>query len=1009
MLVWEVLGPLVGEALISLSGPLLIQHLRERRLPIAQQQRLDLLQSGLESSSQTLALPLAAALDEAGYTPESNREILRFLNSFEGAALLRYAAMESIMNMRSSRRVKTMLSGEAAALMGLFFGEQASKYRGAAPILAGALRDLCVGIYRQIEKADKSAALAISHNAQQLRRQSKGLPEPGYLPRARTGALTSFSGSEIRLAIKEYALGLEESLRTLTIPTVQVDLRIPIEEVIVSRRIRAAAKSETGRSLLDTMLREARLVVLGDPGQGKSTLLIEAIHTLSRDLIEDPSSTVPLRLTLRHFARAVDSQYSTSIVEHLCHSINGTLGVRMDQRVIEYLLALGRCAIFIDGLDEVLSIASRGEIISRIEALAAHYPLNAFVVTSRTADYETLRLSEFFKEHLLEPFSARDSELFADRFFTHVRLGAERGGVGDFMQQTRALGDLRRNPLMLGVLCNLYASGRRMPSNRQDLYARCADMLFRDWDARKGIDLPIDDEINTERAVRELALQVFESGEEEFREGWLRNFLKRFHLELPGSNTTAATRFADSAMRLWRGRQWLIIKLGEDQGEAIYRFSHRTFLEYFASEQVVYNTHDGSMLFRYLSRFLIDGSASDFALLSAQSGFDSWRRGADEFLTALLHEVRVADRSSLKAERLLAFAANCLPFADRASPNVRLGVASALTDFLFDEAPRRLPEHSQRKMEGGILQVELNSAGVPSLITVAESDGVVHGPSGRHPVELFVYLRHIRLGEVADHIARFQTTSLSRIEGDATAALATLSESAFVLQEFAGRPLKALLAATISLTDLANAAAADSTDSALDVTSVKHVAALGFSISTEMLTAFPLSAMFEPVSRLGKTQNHLVCLAWLLLGSLYGWAWPPTQWVSLKSGTWTRFVLDSVRGGVRLQQASRPAMCLPAPLKSGAHELSPDERIVAVALLFEIARSTTGALDEFSEVPRSGVEAGVRDLFTLGLATHRSCQSEAFHVALTPIVPLATDRAALARFWGIKLYDPPSD
>jgi len=989
--VWESLVLLVAETLITLGGPVLVAQFREKRLPRAQQKRLDQLLTATGELSSGHALPLASALQAAGVTSAQNRTLLDFLKAPEGAMLLRYVAMESIVTNQSSRKVVQALTAEARALFLLYSGVRPQFVDHAAAVLVESLRDTTIEIYRLIQTQSPQVARDIAEQASRLRASSP-LLEPGIDRRShtRTRALKSRLSTDVEHSVVEYAEALARDSSTTAIPSLRGEVRVPLPEILLEREIRDVHdKQLVAHSLLTWLTRCSQVVLLGDPGQGKSTAVLEAVAALAGRVSDGRLDAVPVKVTLRHYAREVERTPTLGLSRYICQSIQGDLSIELEPEILEYLLDLGRCVVFFDGLDEVLSIPARREIVKRIESFSSAHPLNAYVVTSRTTDYVDAPLAAHFQRGELTTLTPSQVELFATNFFRYMEGSPDRKSAREFLEQTEPLADLRANPLMLGVLCNLYSLGRRMPTNRYDLYKRCAEMLFGDWDAGRGIASSVDDEINTERAVRELALEVFQSGEEEFREPWLRAFLRTYHRQLPGSNDFIARQFSDNALALWRGRRWLIVSLGIDRGDEVYRFSHRTFLEFFASEQFIYNSRTGAELFSALERYIREATAINFCLLCADAYFRESLHAAGDFLTALLAAAALEGADPDAKRRLLAFGLRCLPFADRAGNDVRLNVTR---------------EYSRNS--AAAIQLHSPARGFP-----AELDGT---PEREHTLivwaacEGFGSLGNLKPGDLDLHIdaaaqgLRAATTEDSRAglgalvalwfgcweapQSEVNARLLVVLRS--MLQEFRSRDVKPL--------------------GPVESASVAGALALGAKLDVEWTRNLAWNSVYSPVSSLGRRPDHKVSLGWLVLGRILGWDWGDrlTVGVTLDVGP----LLDPLREFVLAGEqpkltADSPKDLFPMPTAVRGRSLASDERYVAIGLLGQLCRVRPELL---SDLPWTGGRASDRLVYETVqsvVSLSRRVDDTDFDDAFRRVEPSLGRRRALARFWGVHVVD----
>ena len=156
--------------------------------------------------------------------------------------------------------------------------------------------------------------------------------------------------------------------------------------------------------------------------------------------------------------------------------------------------------------------------------------------------------------------------------------------VSAFMRDSESASDLRSNPLLLSLMCNIYKGAGYIPQNRSNLYERCATMLFDEWDQSRGIESggPLRGDANF--ALQDIAYwtitkPALATG---IPERQLKIRLTQYLKKSRYGNEADATEAANELLRLWHGRAWILTDIGSDTLRSIYHFTHRTFLEYFA-------------------------------------------------------------------------------------------------------------------------------------------------------------------------------------------------------------------------------------------------------------------------------------------------------------------------------------------------------------------------------------------------------------------------------------------
>jgi len=140
------------------------------------------------------------------------------------------------------------------------------------------------------------------------------------------------------------------------------------------------------------------LLILGEPGAGKTTTMLE----LTRDAIvraeQDPTQPIPVVFNLSSW-----SQKRLALVDWLAEELN--LKYKIPNRIARPWVEEDALLILLDGLDEV-DITHRETCVTVINQFCEQH-LAPIVVCSRTADYEALtnRLDRLQSAVLLQPLS----------------------------------------------------------------------------------------------------------------------------------------------------------------------------------------------------------------------------------------------------------------------------------------------------------------------------------------------------------------------------------------------------------------------------------------------------------------------------------------------------------------------------------------------------------------------------------------------------------------------------
>ncbi|MFE1415576.1 HEAT repeat domain-containing protein [Streptomyces sp. NPDC058746] len=353
-----------------------------------------------------------------------------------------------------------------------------------------------------------------------------------------------------------------------------------------------------------------RLVVLGDPGAGKTTLskylalaLAGGLDTVP-DGLEALKDAVPVIVELRRLA---DPRWVGATVEDYWAEHNAAERMALPREVLEDLLA-GRqrtVVMVFDGLDEVFDPARRADIARQIAAFAQSHPHARVVVTSRLIGF---RAGEFTRADFgiakLENLSRTQVESFIGRWYAtaHPESPAEAARLTrrltDAVRDFPSVAELAGNPLLLAILAAI-GLGASIPRDRKDVYEHAVVVLAGRWDRdAKHLRLPRPAHPDVAHAIDELdgrtlqdLLECIAARIQEGADGGspliavdeLEQVIRGFVSEL-GYATPVARTVARAMIERLHERAFLIHPFGAEA----YGFVHRTLLEYLAARDLAH-------------------------------------------------------------------------------------------------------------------------------------------------------------------------------------------------------------------------------------------------------------------------------------------------------------------------------------------------------------------------------------------------------------------------------------
>ncbi|MCI0697276.1 tetratricopeptide repeat protein [candidate division KSB1 bacterium] len=224
-----------------------------------------------------------------------------------------------------------------------------------------------------------------------------------------------------------------------------------------------------------------RLLILGEPGAGKTTSLkkLAAEYAVWRGEGKEPGLNEPEDFNLPIFVdlsayptvSAGDSKHG--LWRLITASVRGVHDVDVRKRI-----AAGGCLLLFDGLNEVGE--AYDEVVYQIRHLVnTEAPQNRFVVTCRPGVYRDELRNEFVAFQLERLSSFNASKVL------EIEIGAEKAQAAwkGLDEYTR---DLCRNPLMLTLLADELRASDTPPQNRAQLFDRFVDRYLSEWARVKG-------------------------------------------------------------------------------------------------------------------------------------------------------------------------------------------------------------------------------------------------------------------------------------------------------------------------------------------------------------------------------------------------------------------------------------------------------------------------------------------------------------------------------------------
>jgi len=373
---------------------------------------------------------------------------------------------------------------------------------------------------------------------------------------------------------------------------------------------------QPSRNIFDLMddINASRVVILGDPGSGKSSLIQAfALRWADQSIDEWQKNEIPLIIELRRY----DQHKRTGGVKDFINFIEKGLGVpySINREVLDNWLNTGRVCFFFDGLDEVFDPVVRDEVVTAIQRFSNTYPLVKIIVTSRVIGYKGEKfLNSGFSQFMLQDLDSVQIATFLEKWYNrtyphkeNIEKDLKRNRLTRSIEESQHIRELAGNPLLLTMMAILNRY-RDLPRDRAELYKECSKLLLQQWKVEESLKADPDiasDALAIGFAEKETILRHLAREMQTRSSGVLGNIISEGQLETiiedviklhVKGNPHVITR---ALIKHLRERNFILCYIGGNS----YAFIHRTFLEYFCAEDLRLRfEHEKSISIDYLKK-----------------------------------------------------------------------------------------------------------------------------------------------------------------------------------------------------------------------------------------------------------------------------------------------------------------------------------------------------------------------------------------------------------------------
>jgi formylglycine-generating enzyme required for sulfatase activity len=275
---------------------------------------------------------------------------------------------------------------------------------------------------------------------------------------------------------------------------------------------------------IEAVAATARLVILGQPGGGKSSLVNHLAVQLARRRLGQAASDerlpnwgaelrpILIKIVVRELAEWLSADAARTDVWRYIAKLLEQWGCSECFAELKIHIVNEGGLILFDGLDEVRAAANeddplRARLKTAILNFAAPLPSSKVVLTCREYAYQPPAQNQPHKDWrlpikdfpvvTLAPLTPGQIDQFVHdwyrvtgplppRFWDEVRCATEAHNLAQAIRdETRPyLLDLAKNPLLLTLMAQVHGSYGELPNDRADLYERAVKLLLNRWEAR---------------------------------------------------------------------------------------------------------------------------------------------------------------------------------------------------------------------------------------------------------------------------------------------------------------------------------------------------------------------------------------------------------------------------------------------------------------------------------------------------------------------------------------------
>lgn len=217
-----------------------------------------------------------------------------------------------------------------------------------------------------------------------------------------------------------------------------------------------------------------KIIVTGTGGSGKSVMMKHFFLN-----ILETTHYVPVLIELRGLNEYDEKGIN---LEEYIYEVMGTLKFKIERKYFEYSLETGCYVILLDGFDEVKNEISNS-VTNQIVAMSKKYPENHYILSSRPLEefmgwnqFEELHAMPLSKEQALSLINKIEyDQIIKDKFYKEL---------DEYLYEKYET--FASNPLLLTIMLLTFESRASIPDKLNDFFEQAFTTQFHTHDATKG-------------------------------------------------------------------------------------------------------------------------------------------------------------------------------------------------------------------------------------------------------------------------------------------------------------------------------------------------------------------------------------------------------------------------------------------------------------------------------------------------------------------------------------------